>query len=131
VSGLVLQPHIALDRVRGPLDTLVVSGGRGPEQFAADRALVAQVRRLARRSRRVASVCTGATILAAVGLLDGGGLVTYLHRPGNQAQVSMFVAPPAPEHAVVRRLVVHIVTNLDGPSRRLRCLVRSASARAS
>ena len=33
------------------------------------------------------------------------GLVTYLQRPGNQAQMSMFVAAPAPEHDLVHDLV--------------------------
>ena len=31
------------------------------------------------------------------------GMVTYLQRPGNQAQMSMFTTAPRPDHAVVRR----------------------------
>jgi transcriptional regulator GlxA family with amidase domain len=65
--GLTLHGQHALERITGPLDTVVVSGGRGCEAAADDPALVADLRRIARRSRRVASVCTGASILAATG----------------------------------------------------------------
>jgi transcriptional regulator GlxA family with amidase domain len=68
-------PAIVADRafasVRGPIDTLVVVGGEGAEAAALDRQLVEWVRRAATRSRRVASVCSGAFVLAAAGLLDG------------------------------------------------------------
>jgi transcriptional regulator GlxA family with amidase domain len=40
-------------------------------------------------------------------------LVTYLQRPGNQAQVSMFVATPPPEHGLVRRVADHVASHLD------------------
>lgn len=76
-SGLTLVAQEALERVRGQLDTLLVSGGYGHEAAAADPWLVDQVRRLARTSRRVASVCTGASVLAAAGLLDGRRATTH------------------------------------------------------
>ncbi|NUW39622.1 GlxA family transcriptional regulator [Nonomuraea rhodomycinica] len=177
-TGLTIQAQGALERVTGPLDTLLVSGGIGHGAAAADRGIVAHVRRLARESRRVASVCTGAGVLAATGLLDGrratthwgwartfavrypavcfdpdpifvrdgpvataagvtsaldltlafieedhGGdvarsvarqLVTYLQRPGNQAQMSMFTAGPPPGDGVVRRVVEHVTGDLAG-----------------
>ncbi len=76
-SGLRLTPDLALPRLRGALDTLVVSGGFGAEQAAADPALCAGIRRLSRRSRRTASVCTGAFLLAAAGLLDSRRATTH------------------------------------------------------
>lgn len=68
-----------LAEVDGPLDTLIVAGGIGHEIAAADPALLAQVRRLARHSRRVASVCTGITVLARAGLLAGRRVTTHWH----------------------------------------------------
>ncbi len=76
-TGLTLAADEALERLAGPLDTLIVSGGVGFERAAADARLVAHVRRLARESRRVASVCTGAAVLAAAGLLDGRRATTH------------------------------------------------------
>ncbi|CAL9636285.1 GlxA family transcriptional regulator [Streptomyces sp. enrichment culture] len=174
-TGLRLSSDASLERTTGPLDTLIVSGGTGVERAAADGRLVGHVRRLARESRRVASVCTGAGVLAAAGLLDGRRatthwqfaphlaarhpavavdpaplwirdgnvytaagitsaldltlafieedhgpelarhvarhLVVYLQRPGNQAQMSMFTAAPAPRDDTVRALVEHIAAH--------------------
>jgi transcriptional regulator GlxA family with amidase domain len=147
----------------------------GHTAAATDRNLIGQVQRLARGSSRVAPVCTGATVDAAAGLLDGRratthghyadelataypavrvdptpifvqddhvwtsggvtaalvlalafveadhgaerarwvamGLVTYLQRPGDQAQMSMFVRARRPEHDVVRRVLDHVAAN--------------------
>lgn len=177
-SGLTLQGQQALEHITGPLDTLVVSGGIGHEDAAASQVIVGHVRRLARESRRVASVCTGAAVLAAAGLLDGRRatthwkygyvlatrhpeitvdaepifirdgnvataagvtsaldltlafieedhgaplarevaryLVAYLQRPGNQAQMSMFTESPPPSDGLVKRVVDHITSHLDG-----------------
>nr|BFE78807.1 hypothetical protein GCM10020093_014080 [Planobispora longispora] len=41
-------------------------------------------------------------------------LVTYLQRPGNQAQMSMFTAAPPPEDALVKRVVDRIAGDLAG-----------------
>ena len=175
-SGLVLQAQDKLERVTGPLDTLVVSGGIGYVKAMDDRRLVAHVRRLAGESRRVAAVCTGAGLLAAAGLLDGRRaathwdhaalltarfpqvswdgdpifitdgpfctsagvtsaldltlsfieadvgadvarevarqLVTYLQRPGNQAQMSMFTAAPAARNSLVQETIDHVSGHL-------------------
>jgi transcriptional regulator GlxA family with amidase domain len=61
------------------VDTLLVVGGLGSDRAAADPVLLAHVRRLARDARRVASVCTGASVLAAAGLLDGRRATTHWH----------------------------------------------------
>jgi transcriptional regulator GlxA family with amidase domain len=176
-SGLRLRAQARLSAVE-TADTVVVSGGLGHTDAAGDRALVRHVRRLADGAARVGSVCTGATVLAATGLLAGRratthwlyaaelarahpevrvdatpvfvrdgrfatsggvtasldltlafieedhgaelarwvamGMVTYLQRPGNQAQMSMFTMAPRPDHVVVRRVLDRVVADPAG-----------------
>lgn len=176
-SGLVLKAQAPLGAIQSA-DTVLVSGGLGHTRAATERALLTQVRRMARGARRVGSVCTGATVLAAAGLLDGRrvtthwfyadelarsypavqvdaspvfirdghvvtsggvtasldltialveedhgaelarrvalGMVTYLQRPGNQAQMSVFVTTPHPDDAVVRQTLDAVTTDPAG-----------------
>ena len=78
-SGLRLRPDTTFDSSdqTGQLDTLVIAGGLGATEAAADVDLVDAVDRLAARARRVASVCTGAFVLAATGRLAGRRAVTH------------------------------------------------------
>jgi transcriptional regulator GlxA family with amidase domain len=76
-SGLDWHVARSITEVRGPLDTLLVAGGDGTADALGDRRLVTGIARLARRSRRVASVCTGAFLLAEAGLLDGRRATTH------------------------------------------------------
>lgn len=64
----------------GDVDTLVVSGGWGTRAAMQDEATLAFVRQVADRARRVASVCSGAYILASAGLLDGRSATTHWRR---------------------------------------------------
>lgn len=75
-SGLRLTPDGGL-ATGGRVDTLLVQGGDGTPAAAGEEALVAWVRRRARSARRVASVCTGAFVLAEAGLLDGREATTH------------------------------------------------------
>ncbi len=61
----------------GPIGTLLVVGGIGVEAQATDPEIVGAIRRLAHRAERVASVCTGALLLAAAGVLDGRRATTH------------------------------------------------------
>jgi transcriptional regulator GlxA family with amidase domain len=175
-SGIVLAGARRLASVTGRIDTMFVVGGHGTRAAMADERMLAQVRRLAARSRRVASVCTGTFVLAAAGMLEGRRvtthwgygeimaavfpgvavdlaplyirdgdiytsagvtsgldltlalieddhgptlarevareLVTYLHRPADQAQISMFLATPPPGDRLVRDLFGYISARL-------------------
>jgi transcriptional regulator GlxA family with amidase domain len=76
-SGLRIGVDRRLAEIRGRVDTLVVAGGQGTAEAYVDAELIGQIQRLAPRSRRVTSVCSGAFLLAAAGLLDGRRATTH------------------------------------------------------
>ncbi len=59
------------------IDTLIVAGGNGSRAASRNAKLVSAVRQMASRSRRVGSVCSGAFVTAAAGLLDNRRAVTH------------------------------------------------------
>jgi len=74
-TGFTIEaPHglAALERA----DTIVVPGWASPE-VEPDAKLVAALRRAHRRNARIVSICTGAFVLAAAGLLDGRRAATH------------------------------------------------------
>jgi transcriptional regulator GlxA family with amidase domain len=191
-SGLEVRAQGRVEDPVDDLDTLIVAGGLGHAAAGRDDHLVTCVRRLASKARRVSSVCTGATVLAAAGLLDGRpatthwmfapllaeqfpgvhvdaapvyirdghvatsggvtasldltlafieedhgpelarwvalGMVTYLKRPGNQAQMSLFTSIPRPQDRLVRSVLDHVMAHPDGD---LRTAVLAADAGVS
>ena len=59
------------------IHTLIVVGGDGAYDSMHDERLIENVTTLAAKAQRVCSVCTGALILAATGILDGHRAVTH------------------------------------------------------
>ncbi|PZF04078.1 DJ-1/PfpI family protein [Curtobacterium sp. MCLR17_040] len=74
--GLALVPTVKI-RDAGPADVLVVPGGDGAFDAMLDPDVVAFVRRQAEHATWITSVCTGAFVLGAAGLLAGRRSTTH------------------------------------------------------
>jgi len=75
-SGVKILAHKHYSEVRGKVDTLLISGGpgtRGPR----DSAMLDWLRKMAKHTRRICSICTGAYLLADAGLLEGKRATTH------------------------------------------------------
>ena len=69
-AGLVVQPTGTLDSLTAP-DLVVVPGSGNPMPALNDKALLAWVRHASQHATWMVSVCTGASIYAAAGILAG------------------------------------------------------------
>jgi transcriptional regulator GlxA family with amidase domain len=82
-AGVRVLPDVTFDSLaRQAIDTLVVPGAVDVDsdrrvRALVDPSLVARVKQLAGRTRRITSVCVGAHVLAAAGLLDGKRVTTH------------------------------------------------------
>ncbi len=77
-GGVRLGADLALEDLTGEApDVLLVPGSPDVAATECDRALLEQVRRLSERAGRTASVCAGAFVLAAAGILDGRRAATH------------------------------------------------------
>ncbi len=75
-KGLRLVPDLAAADV-GPLHVLLYPGGRGTRRLATDSAHLAWVRWMRAQTPLMTSVCTGALVYAAAGLLAGRPVTTH------------------------------------------------------
>ncbi len=97
-GALALVADRSLSDLAEP-DVVVVPGGPGSSAAAQDPEIQAWVRKAAGSARYVASVCTGAEVLAAAGLLDGLEATTHW---GARDTLAALGAVP-----VERRVVLH------------------------
>jgi cyclohexyl-isocyanide hydratase len=74
--GLSLVPTMTFESCP-PLDLICVPGGFGVEQAMADPVLIGFLKQQAKTARYVTSVCTGAFVLGAAGLLKGKKATTH------------------------------------------------------
>jgi transcriptional regulator GlxA family with amidase domain len=75
-GGLQLIPHLSIDEARD-LDLLVVPGAIAIDNTIRNAHLLDQLRLAVERTPVVSSVCTGAFILGALGLLEGRAWTTH------------------------------------------------------
>ncbi|MEV0584447.1 GlxA family transcriptional regulator [Nonomuraea sp. NPDC050310] len=76
-GGVTVQAQRAIGEVSGEIDVLLVAGGLQVWRTRHDDTLIGGLARLASSARRVASVCSGAVLLAHAGLLDGRRATTH------------------------------------------------------
>lgn len=77
MCGLSLQCDADFASFRGEIDTLLVPGGTGVEERKPGAEALRWLKRAAKGSRRVGSICTGAFLLADAGLLNGRRVATH------------------------------------------------------
>lgn len=76
VNGLKVKPDFAFDN-HPPIDILVIPGGVGTKKEMDKSAIVEWIRWNSDRAKMTVSVCSGARILARMGLLDGMEITTH------------------------------------------------------
>lgn len=118
VEAVVIARHPGLVRLAGGVtvlaghgldapptcDVVIVCGGPGWPTAAADKAVRDYLRGL--RPDGVASVCTGALILAASGVLEGRSATTRRHAAGAEAVAPLDLLG---QHGLIRPVVAQVV----------------------
>lgn len=96
-TGLSITPEATFAEIEQPYAVVVPGGGRGTIQAMADPAVQGFLRRAAETATFVTSVCTGALVLAAAGLLEGRDATThwayaqYLNKLGSRYRRARWV----------------------------------------
>lgn len=126
IKGLILTPEETLAEAP-PLDVLVVPGGPGQQALMEDEAVLSFIRDRAARARYVFSVCTGALVCGAAGLLKGVRSTTHW---GSFDLLKYFGAIPVDERVVLdgkNLSAAGVTAGIDG-ALRLAALLRGDRA---
>jgi transcriptional regulator GlxA family with amidase domain len=75
-KGMIIQPHASF-KTAPQLDYLLIPGGMGTRKEVKNKQLIDFVADQAKHCKAILSVCTGAFILQASGLLDGKKATTH------------------------------------------------------
>ena len=75
-TGLVLVPSTCISACDS-IDVLVIPGGSGVNSLLTNQEVLSWVRRVSQQAQYVCSVCTGAMVLGAAGLLQGKKATTH------------------------------------------------------
>lgn len=78
-TGIRMQADIAMEKVTGPVDTLVVPGGVSYQAAMEDKHLISLIARIGGGAERLVSLCAGAGLLAQAGLVDGRRVATLIN----------------------------------------------------
>jgi putative intracellular protease/amidase len=99
---LTLRADAALADIPSP-EVMVVPGGPGSEDAARDEALLDWVRKAHETTEWTTSVCTGAEVLGAAGILDGLAATTYW---ADMEMLPQYGATPTQERVVEQGKIV-------------------------
>jgi cyclohexyl-isocyanide hydratase len=134
VRGLRLLPDATLGEAPR-LDVLHVPGGQGQEALMRDEAVLGWIRQQAAGASHVLSVCTGALLLGAAGLLVGRRATTYWNAVH---LLPWFGAEPVDARVVIDRdgdgrtwvFAAGVTAGIDGALRLAAALRGDAAAQA-
>jgi cyclohexyl-isocyanide hydratase len=113
LKGLRILPDISMEEAP-QLDVLLVPGGHGQEALMHDEAILGFIQRQARHARYVFSVCTGALLCGAAGLLEGKRATTHWTA---MEVLRLYGAEPVHERVVVDGRMISaggVTAGIDG-----------------
>jgi cyclohexyl-isocyanide hydratase len=113
VRGLILTPEITMAETPA-LDVLLIPGGTGVNALMEDAETLAFVRKQAAGAKLILSVCTGALICGAAGLLKGRRATTHW---ASHHLLAPFGATPVDERVVIDEPFIFaagVTSGIDG-----------------
>jgi len=129
MRGFVLSPNASFETLRAA-DVLVVPGGAGQEALMDDETTLGWVRHIAAGAELVMSVCTGALVLGAAGLLVGRRATTHW---AAHDLLRYFGALPVADRVVCDGTLITtagVTAGIDGALRAVAMLRGESTARA-